>query len=407
MAGFDENLTGRISRRLSEAKVRLLYRTPFYGSLVMRLRFALARCQTAATDMRRVIFDPEFVDRITDRELDFILMHEVLHCALQHCVRGGGKNRYFFNIACDIVVNSNIMQTLGISDFSIEGEHVIHLTPSGEEGCKYAAEEVYDMLMTRYGALVKGVDGVLAQLENDYGVSIDQHDIWQTIPLDDSLSDEWKQHLAEAVEAAKRASAAGSIPSGPRDFLDELTRESSLDWKEILHDFIKIVNDRHDFTFVPPDRRFSTGEFILPAFAEMPTEKTENLWFLIDSSGSISIEMLTDAFGEVKAAMNQFEHLSGKLSFFDTHVTEPIAFESIEDLREIRPVGGGGTSFHSIFAYMKKHMEEQLPTAVIILTDGYAAYPPEEHALGVPVLWLISDNDKEAPWGTSIMMRVS
>lgn len=401
MAEFDEELVRRISRRLSEAKVRLLFKTPFYGSLVMHLKFAMARCGTAATDMRRVIFDPEFVDRISDRELDFILMHEVLHCVLQHCVRGGEKNRRFFNIACDIVVNSNIMQTLGISDFSIGGESVKHQTPSGEEGCKYSAEEVYDMLMTRYGALVKGVDGVLAQLENDYGVSIDQHDIWQTIPLDDSLSDEWKQHLDEAAKQA----AGGGIPSGPRDFLDELTRESSLDWREVLHDFIKIVNDRYDFSFVPPDRRFSTGEFILPAFTEMPDDKVEDLWFLIDSSGSISAEMLTDAFEEVKAAINQFKHLSGRLSFFDTEVTEPIAFESIEDLREIRPVGGGGTSFHSIFEYMKEHMEEQLPTAVIILTDGYAKYPPEEHALGVPVLWLITNNDEEAPWGTSIMMK--
>lgn len=109
------------------------------------------------------------------------------------------------------------------------------------------------------------------------------------------------------------------------------------------------------------------------------------------------------AFNEVKAAIEQFDYLSAKLSFFDTSVSAPINFDSVEQLMDIEPVGGGGTSFHCIFNYMSENMMESLPTAVIILTDGYARYPQEQVALDVPVLWIIDgENELDAPWGTTI-----
>ena len=60
-----------------------------------------------------------------------------------------------------------------------------------------------------------------------------------------------------------------------------------------------------------------------------------------------------------------------------------------------------------IIEYMREHMLEKLPTAVIILTDGYAKYPREEAALGVPVLWILvaEENETPAPWGTSVYLK--
>lgn len=171
----------------------------------------------------------------------------------------------------------------------------------------------------------------------------------------------------------------------------------------MLHDFIKEINDRYDFSFIPPDRRFSAGEYILPSFTEESGERVDNLWFLIDTSGSISAEELTNAFGEIKSAIEQFDYLTGKLSFFDTRVSEPKDFSCIEDLKAIEPVGGGGTSFHCIFEYMREKFDDEYPTTVIVLTDGYAYYPKEEIALGIPVLWIIAGNNKEdAPWGITV-----
>jgi len=392
-----------VSRRLSDARMRMVFKNPFYGNLILHLKFTLGNCGTAATNMRHIIFDPRFVMSISDNELDFVLKHEIMHCVLQHCIRGKDKKQHFFNIACDIVVNSNIMQAMGVHSFVVAGEDAMHLTPDNQEGYLYSAEEVYEMLMEKYNALIRDVEEVLKEIQDDYGVGVDNHEIWSTVPLGDSLSDEWKTHLKEA---AKAASERGECPPGARKLLNDLTRESKLNWKAVLHDFVKEINDKHDFSFTPPDRRFSSGDFIMPSFIDVNGEKVENLWFLIDTSGSISAEALTDAFCEIKAAIEQFDYLRGKLSFFDTRVSEPKDFGSVEDLKEIEPVGGGGTSFHCIFKYMKDNFTEEYPTAVIILSDGYAKYPDEENALDVPVLWIIAgDNKEDAPWGVTIHIQ--
>ena len=65
----------------------------------------------------------------------------------------------------------------------------------------------------------------------------------------------------------------------------------------------------------------------------------------------------------------------------------------------IRPKGGGGTSFHIIFEYVEKFMQDELPVSIVILTDGFAPWPAEADALGIPVLWIINNEEAQPPWG--------
>lgn len=50
-------------------------------------------------------------------------------------------------------------------------------------------------------------------------------------------------------------------------------------------------------------------------------------------------------------------------------------------------------------------MDEKLPRAVIILTDGYAEWPAEEMSQGVPVLWIIVDSNRICPWGLTVQIE--
>jgi len=399
---FDAELKKRIAKRLAEARMRLLFQKPFYGNLVLHLQFSLARCGTAGTDMEKILFDPEFVDRLSDEELDFLLMHELLHCALLHPLRKKERNHVIYNIACDIVVNSNILKSMNVTEFFVDGEAVMHLTPDGEEGYLYTAEDVYEKLMKKYEPMMRELQELLQELQQEYGPGIDNHASWDQMRQEELVEARWQENVKNALGAG--GGNQGNYPPAIRKLLEDQQRKGKLKWRELLKEFITSSCDKYDFSFVPPDRRFSTGEFILPSFVEDPEEQLEHLWFLIDTSGSISPQMLTDAFYEIVSAVEQFENLSGHLSFFDTRVTDPIDFEAVEDLKDIIPKGGGGTSFYSIFAYMKEHFEDHLPTAVIILTDGFASYPLEEAAMEVPVLWVISEGGEKAPWGTTVML---
>ena len=51
-------------------------------------------------------------------------------------------------------------------------------------------------------------------------------------------------------------------------------------------------------------------------------------------------------------------------------------------------------------------MMDDPPVSIVILTDGYAPFPDESEAMGIPVLWIINNNDIKPPWGRVARIRV-
>ena len=383
--------------RLIAARMTTLEQYPFFGRLALNLRLGLSSsCGTAFTDMRRVVFDVAFLERLSDGEVQFVLLHEIMHCALKHCTRGMGKHPFLYNVACDIVVNSILLEMLHQPTFTVDGEVPMHLAPDGTEGRKHSADEVYHMLLQM----------AEKEIENRYGKQpLDNHSIWPELngPSGNGtlLEDLWSHHMQQAGVSCGDGSG---IPQFLARFLAEIDHAPRTNWRQILQDFIRF--DKSDYDFFRPDRRYS-GDVILPSFCEeMDGAKVENLWFLVDTSGSVSDQALTVAYEEIQQATDQLHHVSGWLSFFDTQVSDPVPFASLEEILAITPTGGGGTSFYAIFRKLQEFAEQdELPVAIIILTDGYAPFPPEEKALGVPVIWVIVDSDVEPPWGTSAHIR--
>jgi len=377
-----------IFQKLMETKMRVMKEYPFFGRLLLRLRFGLAACKTAFTDMRRIVFDPDFVGRLTLDELAFVMLHEVLHCALQHCTRGEGKQDYVYNVACDIVVNSLILEMQGLEEKSVDGSPAMHLAPDGSEGRTKSAEEIYAMLMNQ-------TSGDLLKMYGD-GTAVDDHGAWKEIG-DPTLEDLWRHHLKKA--AVEGGAACGSVPGFMERYLKEISHHPRTNWRQILHDFIQF--DRSDYLFSRPDRRFAGTDITLPSFCEnVEGEAVEKILFAVDTSGSVSAEALSVSFHEICMAMEQIGNLKGFLSWFDAKVTEPVPFESVEDLLKTPPTGGGGTDFRGIFKMVEREFEaDDLPAAIVILTDGYCSFPDEEETMGIPVIWIIVNSDVKPPWG--------
>ena len=375
-----------ISAKITNAKISLLNEHPFFGRLLLRLKFGLAYCGTAFTDMRRIVFDKNFAERLSLTELGYVLIHEVLHCVLKHCLRSKGKEHFIYNVACDIVVNSTMLEMYNKDEIIIDGEKLMHLAPDGKEGREYTAEEVYKMLMKLS----------LKDFNDLYGGgNLDNHQAWsETESNRITLEDLWNHHVKDAINSC--GSGGTGIPDYLARYLKEVDRSPRTNWRQVLHDFIQF--DRDDYDFCRPDRRFS--HMILPSFCEnIEGSKVEKLWFLVDTSGSVSDEAVSVAYEEIKQATMQIDNLSGMLSFFDYTVSDPENFESLEDILSIKPLGDGGTSFHAIFRKLKDFDEDNLPNAIIIITDGFAPFPDEKEAMNIPVIWIIVDSFITPPWG--------
>ena len=419
----NEQIKGYI-RRLLLSRMRILNTHGFYGLLLMHMVYSIdENAETAYTDGTRIAFGPKFLESLTDSELDFVMMHEILHVVLQHCIRGEDRDHERMNIACDIVVNSNILLENNMDRRSITlsqwGESM-HIAPDGKEGHEYTAEQVYDMLPPTPPQKAKkipssgGEKGRAKQEQGNPkdltsgGHSWDDHSQWSQYEEDDTLRDVWVKQFAEACEAIsirEKTIGRGTLPLFAQRLLEKL-RDPQVDWRTILNEFVQ--EEVNDYSFSPPDRRFQESPFFLPDFNELGKNgEPVDILFMIDTSGSMSDKEITAAFSEVKGAIDQFDgKLKGWLGFFDAAIIEPKPFESVDDVLKIKPAGGGGTDFQIIFEYVHQHMENNLPACIIILTDGYAPFPQEHLARDIPVLWLIDNSDVEPPWGKVARIKV-
>lgn len=407
-------------KRLLLSRMRILANHGFYGLLLMHMVYSIdEQLETAGTDGMRIAFGPAFLDSLNDRELDFVMMHEILHVVLQHCLRENDRDHEEFNIACDIVVNSNILLENKMNNSSITlgkyGESM-HIAPDGKEGYEYTAEQVYNML-PKSSKKKKGQS-------DDSGVAMgrakqettnevhkpcwrwDDHSNWGMYEEDATLRDVWVKNFEDAAEAISirdPSNSRGLIPCFAKRILDELKKPQT-DWKIILNDFIQ--EEVVDYSFSPPDRRFDESPFFLPDF-NGKADMVEDILFMIDTSGSMSDSMITAAYSEIKGAIDQFDgKLRGWLGFFDGAIIKPEPFSNMETFKVIKPAGGGGTDFQIIFEYVHKHMSDKPPASIIILTDGFAPFPQERLAGGIPVLWLLNNEEVNPPWGKIARIKV-
>lgn len=438
MALSESKIKGCI-KRLLLSRMRILYNHGFYGLLLMHMIYAVSEeIETACTDGVRITFGIDFLDSLSDSELDFVMMHEILHVVLQHCFRGDVEDPEAYNIAADIVVNSNIMLENGMKASSITLSKYgtsMHVAPDGKEGHEYTAEQVYVMLPKNLnkkgnnnlnkkgnnkspGSAVGG-----AKKENKKGnnkspgsavgrakkeiskeqhqpVRVwDDHSRWGKYEEDDTLRDVWVKRFEDAAEAIKirdPSNARGLLPAFAERILKEL-KKTQTDWRTILNDFIQ--EEVVDYSFAPPDRRFDDSPFFLPDF-NGKKDRVEDILFMIDTSGSMSDDMIAAAYSEVKGAIDQFNgKLKGWLGFFDAAIIKPQPFSDENEFKTIKPAGGGGTDFQIIFEYVFHHMSDKLPASIIILSDGDAPFPLEKLAGGIPVLWLLNNEEVNPPWG--------
>lgn len=463
----------RYTERMMQSRMRVICNNGFLGVLLTHMRMMVdERMPTAATDGKYIYFGKEFLETLTDREMDFVMMHEIMHVVLQHLQRQGDRDQYLFNIASDIVINSSILENAGGDERAITLANygvMMHLAPDGNEGVKYTAEEVYEQLKkeqekqqkqqgggkgksasgggggagggqnnqaqqggqgsqdaqssSQNGSQSGSQNGSHSQSGSQSGSqngsqngkgggqgsiqpskwhkggcsneSFDDHEKWGNREIDPIERDLWEKRILDAAVAAANR-GCGSVPAGVERQIEAL-KNPQTDWRTLLQAFIQ--EDVCDYSFSPPDRRFDSGDFYLPDFNEKE-ETVRNILFMIDTSGSMTRQMLTAAYSEVKGAIDQFGGvLKGYLGFFDAAVSAPQPFSDEEEFKVITPVGGGGTRFDIIFDYVKRHMEEEPPACIIILTDGYAPFPDEKEAMQIPVMWIINNEDVTPPWG--------
>lgn len=390
-----------IHERLVRARIQIIMNFNFFGILALNLDLQKDyTIPTAATDGKRYYYNPYFIKTLSEPELNWVTIHEVMHPALQHLWRRGSKQPKLWNAACDYAIHSLMNEYL-------DSDNSCRNTLKMPEGCLYdskyngkSAEEIYDILMQQQN------QGGGGQGEGGQGdESFDDHSKWddpETQENPEQKRAEWEGNMVGAAKAAE-SKMAGNLPGFMKRLLGKLFKPQK-DYRQILAEFVEYVND--DYGFSPPDRRYSDYDFFMPALTDQ-TACVKNIICYVDTSGSIGDRELTVAYSEIVGAVEQFQgKLSGKLGFFD-HIAYGLTdFDDVESVLAIKPEGGGGTNFHAPFEYITENIEEEEVAGIIIITDGYCDFPDEKIANGKPVLWLIVNEEVTPPWGIHGVLKV-
>lgn len=326
---------------------------------------------TACTDGRNTMYGRAFVDKLDDKRLKGLILHENLHKAFRHTSMW--KHLYkewpvLANMACDYVIN------IMIDDSDKAHAHVC-LPDGGLLDFKYrgmdAAAVFRDLKkQAESGSVhVKSVDN---QQGRDVPVSegsggFDEHD-WEGA---ESMSTEEKEVLAKDIDQALRQGAilAGKLSANvPREISDVL--QAKVDWREALREFVtSFCADKDESTWRRPSRRWIGEDVYMPS---MVGESVGRIVVAIDMSGSIGTEEIGQFLGEVRKICETVRPEGIDLLYWDTQVCQHEKYDQDQLdnlLSSTKPRGGGGTDPQCIPNYMKEHKIKA--ECAVILTDGY------------------------------------
>ena len=393
-------------RRLQKAKISLMRNEKFAlfaGVLMVGRTFVKDDIPTACTNGRDELYGREFVKKLRDNELAFVVLHEAMHKAYRHLTtwkKLHDENHMLANAACDYVIN------LELRDLDPEGRFIsMPVFREGENRGKVMglidekyrglnSKQVFDLLKEEHGD-----DG------GGLGDGFDEHD-WDGAQ---DLSDEDKEKLARDIDQAMRQGLmaqqklAGRGTGGMSRDLAELM-QPKIDWREVLREFVKTTCRARDASsWRRVNRRFLSGDTYMPSLIG---ERVGHLVVAVDTSGSVGVNELKEFLSEVKGIAEEVNpekvdllywdsSIAGHEEYTDTNVSNIIA--------STKPRGGGGTSPSCITKYLEeKHIE---PECCIVLTDGHVGndwggnWPS-------PVLWVIvGGNDVMAAKGKTVHVK--
>ena len=368
----------------TKSRSQLVLRNPFFGTLALRLKpISDDSVPTACTNGQFIAFNPKWFLKLREEERVGLIAHEVMHVALMHMLRREERDAVKWNVAGDYVINNALLK----SKFILP--HTELIDPKYDN---MSTEEIYALLPED---IKDGTGpGDILLLDGDdpggCGAVIDHPSV-----SDGSASGKFEAEIEIAVQqAAEAAKAMGKLP-GHLQTLIEKALAPKVDWKMVLARFLR-TNNKSDFTWIKPNRRFISRGLYLPS---LHTPALEEIAVAVDTSGSVSEAELEQFTGEITSILHDTNPELIHFLQCDTKVCADTEYTRENLPLKITYEGRGGTRFSPVMKYLKENHPNI--SALVYLTDLESDdFGDAPH---YPVLW-ISTASTEAPYGEVIQI---
>lgn len=360
-----------IAVRVTKARTRLLLDQPWFGSLAMRLKIVPADIETFDVDGTALRYSPTFADSLTDDELEAVLAHEVMHCALLHMFRRGNRDHRQWNEACDYAINGELVK----AGFKLPKDGLLDSQFDG-----LSADVIYARRVKQPQPQNQGEQPSTGSVNDAPAPAPDAPSMTQ---------DDWKIATEQATAVAK---GCGKVPGGIETAVKS-ARKDAEDWRAILREFIEHTVPS-DYSWTAPNRRHIANGVYLPG---MTKENLGHIAVAVDTSGSIDNVLLEAFCGELNQIAGEAKPEKITVMYCDMQVHKTEEFAT-DDPITMTAVGRGGTAFSPVFAAVDTW--ETPPSCLIYFTDLDGDNPSEPE---YPVLWATGVSvTKSGPFGRTI-----
>lgn len=392
--------------KIVAARTNLLVSNGFFGCLALQLK--LVECDevngipvaTMAVDGFNLYYHPAFVHKLTERELEGVVAHELMHCCFQHFTRRGHRHPVAWNVAGDHVINLELLE----AGFTLPEKRL-----ADPQFRNMTTEEVYDRLPI-IEITMKGGGGVgdgEGKQGIDPGMCGGVLDTPGGAGKEAEAKQTWETNVRMAAEVA-RGQNAGNVPSSLRKLIDQLSKPK-VSWKDLLRRFIDQSLTK-EVSYARLNRRSVAIGALLPGYV---SDRLHHLVCFVDVSGSISYELAKAMVSEAAGALDQGTADMLTICYTDTDVVHVDTYVA-GDVVKAGQYSGGGTAFSNAYAWLRGEAtpaghepNDVEPSAVIFLTDLQVDDFGQEPEC--PVMWAVYSQEglydqlaQNAPFGTCI-----
>lgn len=406
---MNANMHEKILQCTQEMLIDLQVNLPYYGNFLLFMSFHerkdLKTCAVNITSQgMNFYYNTDFLDGKTQKEVNFIVIHEIFHLLWSHPKRtiSGQYEHRLANIAQDMIINHIIWSDIS-RDFvqlpkNEEGKNMTLFIPKEYKG-SLIFEELYEWLRDtrdkrneerrRGGGNIPGNSGsgrsngsrsgggagadygpygrMPSNRERDQNETIDTYSldhIFDNIDnsdgmyLDQHLGDEVPEEMRDAVvkDIMDRLQARGFESGNVTESLNKL-RKKRKDYLTYIKRCLsnQIFGTKKQKTIVKPNRRNILG---LKGNRKVKTKITA----ILDTSGSMG-----GTFERVLSYIYRND-IEVNLIEADTSVKW---IQNIKNKRQLETTvikGGGGTILQPAIDYVAEHFND---TNLVVLTDGY------------------------------------
>lgn len=362
----------------------------------------------------RMVANRQFVAKLKESELIFVLAHELLHLALKTHDRAKGSGRLEFNYAHDYIINDILRSELGFT----------HVPAGGLDmpGAKEKSAEQIVLEMRKHGDRMQSRTQVWDGQETSARGALNPpgQGPRDTNEAGDVMDDAKERELfpecrngeqvlrkceieREAAKSEKLGAAMGSLRGrgiGGGDITQTVMAMRGMygtPWEAALQKWIESAAPGERTYLRPSRREIADGDIVLAG----RKRESRMLNVVLDTSGSMT-EDIPRALGAIadfceKVAVGEIRLMQCDAAVTNDEMLSPDA------LANYQVTGFGGSDLSPALRLLA---EDARVNAAIVITDGDIAYPPEE--MPYDVLWVVTPGvtrNFSPPYGRIVRMQ--